>query len=929
MSMFNKFMKVNISLCCFLFSLSILVFFSCEDQQPQPREYPRVRTLPVTDISDSGAVFFGDLYSLGSEEILEHGFLWDNSENPNFTFSNRVYLGIPRQTGIYAAPIKTTLKKGTKYTVRSFVKTAEHTVMGMTQTFVSKGSRAPIITGFEPDSASWGDTILVKGKYFSWLPGTNVVKLDNIQCTAFQSTDTTIMFVIPNSLSVADRILSVGIEGNIFSFLTGKLRIEKPILHDFLPKQARWGDTIIIKGKNLRIVDNSTNSVKLGTFKCSLIGLPNDSIVKVQVPYDMSTISSNISVNLNGLTINGKQNFQLLEPYFTFSPAEGTWGTKIKLVGQFNTIASKNSFYIGNSQAGVASTGARQIEILVPSNITTNENLIKYSASPFTVYANQKFILKPPEISSFSPSSGAYNTLVTITGNYFGTNITPVVKFGNYQAVISSWTNTQIKALVPNTGMGFVKITVTIGAQNVMSTTDFNMQNISISNIIPITGTFKDLVTITGENFTPSGLSVQFGAIYATVKSVTSTAVVVEVPSTIDSIPRNIRVNSGSYAISAEKFTLLPPEIFSISPSVIKPGEELTITGKNFNTDIFNESVSMGLSQLKIISASPTQIIAVVPADFIRDNFKVKLRVNGYTRFSDQLVSVNSPWLRIASPSINSYNINNWTLTPIAGAGFSNNGYLCSLVDGGATYRFEGSTKTWTKLASTPAGVSGYMKNARSIACNGSLYLIYGTVPVFTSFSEASETWSSINKNIPYNEAAVTFSLNNKIYFGTNSYSSGTANYPLYELDPLQNYLMTSKAYFPVSLGALPAACFSLNNIGYVLFPNNNFWKYDPVINTWIKLSDFPGLSRTNPVTFVLGGDAYIGAGLNSSTYLNDFWEYNVVTDSWTIVPNMPGGPRRAATAFTLNGKAYVGYGNIGFVNLYDFYEFDPSLVSK
>jgi hypothetical protein len=426
------------------FMLSVILLMNrCEDEKPVPRDYPRLNTFPVTNISDSGALFTGEIYSVGIEDILEYGFVWGKTEHLLYEYSDKVILGTQQGTGTFSAFINSALVNGVTYWVRPYAKTSEHIVYGKALSFTSLGSLAPLITRFFPDSAAWGDTITIIGKRFSWIADKNIVKLNDKVCPVGSSTDTSVTVQVPTSINIKESLLSVTLEGNSSSYPVRKFRLIMPELTDFNPKQGRWGDTVLITGKSLMTSSYQGNSVKMGSSLCSFIRVKNDS-VWIKVSGELSSVTNGLTLNLNGLTIVGKQNFQLLEPYFNFTPAEGTWGSKITLSGRFNAIVAKNSFYIGGQQATIANLNEVKAEIIVPSGLVSAESQIKYKATPFEIISANKFVLLPPQIVSFSPSSGGYNTLVTITGNNFGSSATPVVKFGNIQATVSSWNSTQI-----------------------------------------------------------------------------------------------------------------------------------------------------------------------------------------------------------------------------------------------------------------------------------------------------------------------------------------------------------------------------------------------------------------------------------------------------------------------------------------------------
>ncbi len=72
-----------------------------------------------------------------------------------------------------------------------------------------------------------------------------------------------------------------------------------------------------------------------------------------------------------------------------------------------------------------------------------------------------------PTVTAISPTSGPKNSVVTITGTNFGTNLATLkVYFNNVQATVQTATNTSITALVPiGAGIGAVKVEKSPGVQ--------------------------------------------------------------------------------------------------------------------------------------------------------------------------------------------------------------------------------------------------------------------------------------------------------------------------------------------------------------------------------------------------------------------------------------------------------------------------------
>jgi outer membrane protein assembly factor BamB/N-acetylneuraminic acid mutarotase len=183
--------------------------------------------------------------------------------------------------------------------------------------------------------------------------------------------------------------------------------------------------------------------------------------------------------------------------------------------------------------------------------------------------------------------------------------------------------------------------------------------------------------------------------------------------------------------------------------------------------------------------------------------------------------------------------------------------------------------------------------------------------------------------------AAIGFSIGDKGYIGT-GYDGSNLN-DFWEYDPQIN-IWTQKTGFGendssltnTSITARHAAIgFSIGDKGYIGTGYdesnlNDFWEYDPQINTWIKKADFGGTGRHAAVGFSIGDKGYIGTGSGSSSYSIDFWEYDPQTDAWTQKADFGGTGRHAAVGFSIGDKGYIGTGVNNMNNLDDFWEYDP-----
>jgi N-acetylneuraminic acid mutarotase len=105
----------------------------------------------------------------------------------------------------------------------------------------------------------------------------------------------------------------------------------------------------------------------------------------------------------------------------------------------------------------------------------------------------------------------------------------------------------------------------------------------------------------------------------------------------------------------------------------------------------------------------------------------------------------------------------------------------------------------------------------------------------------------------------------------------------------------------------------------------NDFWEFDPELNSWSQKATFPDSARLDAVGFSIGNKGYIGTGWNTNNYFSDFWEYNTQNNQWTKKADFPGGKRCYAFGLSILDKGYIGAGRRDdFSNPTDFWEYNP-----
>ena len=130
------------------------------------------------------------------------------------------------------------------------------------------------------------------------------------------------------------------------------------------------------------------------------------------------------------------------------------------------------------------------------------------------------------------------------------------------------------------------------------------------------------------------------------------------------------------------------------------------------------------------------------------------------------------------------------------------------------------------------------------------------------------------------------------------------------------------KASMPGS-GRASAVAFAVNGKGYVTLGRSNpdskdtltyLWEYNPDTDNWTKKASFPGKSRAKGIAAVVNGKAYVGLGFAgraviTADFLSDFWCYDPLIDTWIRMAGFPGLDTDGCFSFVFGDRIYVGSG--------------------
>jgi len=180
-----------ILLCCFL-------VFSCINEKETQRNYPRVVTGLVTNINSEGATFNGSFLQAGESEIIDHGFVFSSFSYPDI-YDEKISLGASNGRGTFTSKANVGFIKGRSYFVSAYAQNKDKIFYAEVVSFVSLGSASPEILNVVPSEGVKGDTVVIKGKYFSSIRHNNSVFFGNASAIVITALNSELTVIVPTS----------------------------------------------------------------------------------------------------------------------------------------------------------------------------------------------------------------------------------------------------------------------------------------------------------------------------------------------------------------------------------------------------------------------------------------------------------------------------------------------------------------------------------------------------------------------------------------------------------------------------------------------------------------------------------------------------------------------------------------------------------
>ncbi|MGC3947510.1 MAG: IPT/TIG domain-containing protein [Chryseolinea sp.] len=353
------------------------------------------------------------------------------------------------------------------------------------------------------------------------------------------------------------------------------------------------------------------------------------------------------------------------------------------------------------------------------------------------------------------------------------------------------------------------------------------------------------------------------------------------------------------------------PEIVSFSPSVGNYGDQVTITGSNF--DDFN-AVFFGGVEATVVSVSPNQLVVTVPAGGESGSITIS---EGDKRFesASSFTITSGTWKKMApapfvaeeSSTVTftigqsaffavrhfeestvsvefwqySQTTNTWAARTPIGADYAQSfdsksfviggkGYL--IEPGGTLHQYNPETDQWTaRKALNIYGTEQLMVlGAFAVGENGYVLLSDRTV---YKYAPGTDTWTGVNVPSMPTDVYTTLSTAEKVYFlgsGSKVYEFSTATTPA---------SVVQKASSPTSVSQNPEIQQGTGQLAFIGDSYNvkEFWQYSSADNRWIQKASFAGEEIYQGVHFSIGNKLYLGLGSSAlnDVLLHDVYEYS------------------------------------------------------
>ncbi|MFQ5601728.1 MAG: FG-GAP-like repeat-containing protein [bacterium] len=349
-------------------------------------------------------------------------------------------------------------------------------------------------TPWTEDGLVWVNAPTISGQSLASIGGANLNQTVEVDVTSVVNGNGIYSFALKNSSS--DIVIYSSKEGPVAPQLVVESQDNSapvPVITAINPTSGVIGSGVTITGNRF----TGVNAVTFNGTPAAVFTIFSDTQIIAEVPVGATTGPITVT-NADGSDTSTQTFTVLLPPLITsFTPTNGPVGTTVTVTGNHFNGAAQVSFN-GTLATSFTIISNNELRAVVPSGATTGK--IRVANNAGTGSSNADFTVTfVPQITSFTPNSGAVGTSVTISGFNF-TSTFDVAFNGVTAPGFTMVSNTEIRATVP-VGATTGKISITNLDGTGSSTSDFQViVPPIIASFSPTAGVVGSEVTVTGTN---------------------------------------------------------------------------------------------------------------------------------------------------------------------------------------------------------------------------------------------------------------------------------------------------------------------------------------------------------------------------------------------------------------------------------------------
>jgi hypothetical protein len=284
--------------------------------------------------------------------------------------------------------------------------------------------------------------------------------------------------------------------------------------------------------------------------------------------------SGKITLAFSGGSVSSTAIFRVTPRIVSFLPAAALLGDTVIVTG---TTLAGATVRIGAVLAPVMSSTDSEVVFTVPSPARTGRITVTTTGGTATSAADL-IVVRPPVISSFSPTAAPVGATVMINGDQFAAATDVSFFNGVSVGAFTVLSATSIRTVVPG-GAVTGPLSVTNPAGSTSSTVFFKVAP-RITGFSPPSGLPGANISITGTTF-DNATVVRFGGVAAVIVGNTAGEVVVTVPATAPTGRITVVTAAGQSVSPADFLVIRAPTVSALSPAAAAVGGTVIVGGTN------------------------------------------------------------------------------------------------------------------------------------------------------------------------------------------------------------------------------------------------------------------------------------------------------------------------------------------------------------